>query len=51
MDTYGHLFEGSDRDSAEKMERLFAAKNTARKVLAIGEKKSVLSSKLKQINA
>ena len=22
MDTYGHLFEGSDRDSAEKMERL-----------------------------
>src|SRR5260370_41906133 len=23
MDTYGHLFEGSDRDSAEKMERLF----------------------------
>jgi hypothetical protein len=23
MDTYGHLFAGSDRDSAEKMERLF----------------------------
>jgi integrase len=23
MDTYGHLFEGSDRDSAEKMEELF----------------------------
>jgi integrase len=23
MDTYGHLFEGSDRDSAEKMEKLF----------------------------
>jgi hypothetical protein len=23
MDTYGHLFEGSDRDSAEKMEQLF----------------------------
>jgi len=22
MDTYGHLFEGSDRDSAEKMEKL-----------------------------
>jgi integrase len=22
MDTYGHLFEGCDRDSAEKMERL-----------------------------
>lgn len=25
MDTYGHLFEGSDRDSAEKMELLFGA--------------------------
>jgi integrase len=24
MDTYGHLFEGSDRDSAEKMEKLLA---------------------------
>jgi len=23
MDTYGHLFEGSDRESAERMERLF----------------------------
>jgi len=23
MDTYGHLFEDSDRESAEKMERLF----------------------------
>jgi len=22
MDTYGHLFEGSDRDSAAKMEKL-----------------------------
>jgi integrase len=26
MDLYGHLFEGSDRDSADKMERLFAPK-------------------------
>lgn len=26
MDTYGHLFEGSDRDSAEKMERLLGQK-------------------------
>jgi integrase len=26
MDTYGHLFEGSDRDSAEKMEKLLAPK-------------------------
>jgi integrase len=24
MDTYGHLFEGSDRDSADRIERLFA---------------------------
>ena len=23
MDTYGHLFEGSDRDSADKMEKMF----------------------------
>ena len=23
MDTYGHLFDGSDRESAERMERLF----------------------------
>jgi len=27
MDTYGHLFEGSDRDSASKMEKLLAPKN------------------------
>ncbi len=26
MDTYGHLFEGSDRDSAEKMQKLLAPK-------------------------
>ena len=25
MDTYGHLFEGSDRESAEQMERLFGS--------------------------
>jgi Phage integrase family len=25
MDTYGHLFEGSDRDSAEKMQRMFGS--------------------------
>ena len=23
MDTYGHLFEGSDQESSERMERLF----------------------------
>jgi integrase len=28
MDTYGHLFEGSDRDSAEKMEKLLAPNET-----------------------
>ena len=27
MDTYGHLFEGSDRDSAAKMEKLLAPKH------------------------
>lgn len=27
MDTYGHLFEGSDRDSAEKMEKIFGPPN------------------------
>jgi len=25
MDTYGHLFEGSDRESAERMDRIFGA--------------------------
>jgi integrase len=29
MDTYGHLFEGSDRDSAEKMEKLFGGEPKA----------------------
>jgi integrase len=31
MDTYGHLFEGSDRDSADKMEKLLAPKTNAPK--------------------
>jgi len=26
MDTYGHLFDGSDRESAERMDRLFGRK-------------------------
>ena len=30
MDTYGHLFEGSDRESAAKMEKLLAPKNKQR---------------------
>jgi hypothetical protein len=25
MDLYGHLFEGSDRESAERMQRIFGA--------------------------
>jgi integrase len=29
MDTYGHLFEGSDRESAEQMDRLFGSTSTA----------------------
>jgi len=29
MDTYGHLFEGSDRDSAEKIEKLLGPKSKA----------------------
>jgi integrase len=35
MDTYGHLFEGSDRDSAEKMERLFGKEPTKSRVLTM----------------
>jgi integrase len=27
MDTYGHLFEGSDRESAERMQRIFGHRN------------------------
>jgi hypothetical protein len=35
MDTYGHLFEGSDRDSAEKMEKLFGGEPKAPRVLTM----------------
>ena len=35
MDTYGHLFEGSDRDSAEKMERLFGEEPMKSSVLTM----------------
>ncbi|MGO9229276.1 MAG: tyrosine-type recombinase/integrase [Bryobacteraceae bacterium] len=35
MDTYGHLFEGSDRDSAEKMERLFGEEPVRPRVLTM----------------
>ena len=39
MDTYGHLFEGSDRDSAEKMEQLFGAGSKKAPVLTILQQK------------
>jgi integrase len=37
MDTYGHLFEGSDHDSAEKMERLFGGMPKRARVLTMPE--------------
>jgi hypothetical protein len=33
MDTYGHLFEGSDRDSLENMEKLLGGEPTASNLL------------------
>jgi hypothetical protein len=39
MDTYGHLFEGSDHDSAEKMERLFGGAPKRGCVLTMPEAK------------
>jgi hypothetical protein len=41
MDTYGHLFEGSDRDSAEKMEKLFATEPKAARVLTMPDRSRV----------
>ena len=41
MDTYGHLFEGSDRDSAEKMERLFGEEPTKSRILTMPRPKWV----------
>jgi integrase len=38
MDTYGHLFEGSDRDSADKMEKLLAPKTGVESRTKIVEK-------------
>ena len=32
MDTYGHLFDGSDNESAERMERLFGAAKPSKSV-------------------
>ena len=39
MDTYGHLFESSDRDSAEKMEQLFGAGSKKAPALTILQEK------------
>ncbi|HXQ26813.1 MAG TPA: tyrosine-type recombinase/integrase [Candidatus Acidoferrales bacterium] len=41
MDTYGHLFEGSDRDSAEKMERLFRGEPKTPRVLSMPDRNQV----------
>lgn len=41
MDTYGHLFEGSDRDSAEKMEKLFGGEPKSPRVLLMPSPKRV----------
>ena len=41
MDTYGHLFEGSDRDSAEKMETLFVGESKAARVLTMPDRSLV----------
>jgi len=41
MDTYGHLFEGSDRDSAEKMEKLLGGEPKAPRVLTMPNRNRV----------
>jgi integrase len=41
MDTYGHLFEGSDRDSAEKMEKLFGGELKVGRVLTMPDRGDV----------
>ena len=41
MDTYGHLFEGTDRDSAEKMEKLFGGEPKAPRVLTMPKRNRV----------
>jgi hypothetical protein len=40
MDTYGHLFEGCDRDSAEKMEKLFGSGSAAEKLHPVPSRKA-----------
>ena len=41
MDTYGHLFEGSDRDSAEKMEKLLGGEPEAPRLLTMPSRNRV----------
>jgi hypothetical protein len=41
MDTYGHLFEGSDRDSAEKMETLFGGESKTPRLLTMPDRSRV----------
>lgn len=41
MDTYGHLFEGSDRDSADTMERLLGARQESGRLLTMPDRKRV----------
>ena len=47
MDTYGHLFEGSDRDSAEKMEKLFGGESKSPRVLTMPGPKRVADKNMK----
>jgi hypothetical protein len=47
MDTYGHLFEGSDRDSAEKMEKLFGGEPKAPRVLTMPNRNRVADKNTK----
>jgi integrase len=47
MDTYGHLFEGSDRDSAEKMEKLFGGEPRAPRVLTMPNRNRVADKNTK----
>ncbi len=41
MDTYGHLFEGSDRDSAEKMEKLLGGEPKVSNLLTMPDRNRV----------
>jgi integrase len=41
MDTYGHLFEGSDRDSEEKMQKLLGGEPKAPRLLTMPDRSQV----------